>query len=193
LAVTVPACRNLHSFLAVTRPFSEGILVVEGWGTDSTFEAVIQLFTNRPPGAYAFVCVTGGPLEYGAYLSEYGTYAERGAAVLASLGFDTNAIRAVPAPRVPQDRTYTSALALRRWLEVQRITVKHVTVVTQGPHARRSRLLFQRALGEDVQVGVVAVPVPDYDHERWWRSSAGVRNTINEWVGYLYVRIFSRV
>ncbi|HYG33673.1 MAG TPA: ElyC/SanA/YdcF family protein, partial [Clostridia bacterium] len=166
------AVQSIHPFLTVTDPVPGGILVVEGWATDFAMEATVAEFrTNH----YEKVFVTGGPIEWGAPLSEYGTYAEVGAATLVILGLHTNEVQAVPAPLVRQDRTYTAARALRNWLREHNIQCTQVHLITEGPHARRSRLLFQKALNSDCTVGVTAVPVRGYDPQRWWRSSGGVR------------------
>jgi hypothetical protein len=61
-------------------------------------------------------------------------------------------------------------------------------VVTLGAHARRSRLLFQKALGDEFQVGVIAIEDRQFDPNHWWQSSAGVRRVIDELVAYLYAR-----
>jgi len=34
------------------------------------------------------------------------------------------------------------------------------------------------------------VPDKDYDPERWWRYSAGVRGVIDESVAYIYAKFF---
>ena len=86
-----------------------------------------------------------------------------------------------------QDRTYASVIALRDWFQHNRITPTKAHLITRGPHARRSRLLLERVLGEQVQVGVTAVPTPTYDNLHWWRSSAGVRDVIGEALAYAYV------
>lgn len=122
-------------------------------------------------------------------MAEYKTFAERGAAVLLKLGVATNVVQAVPAPRVRQDRTYAAALALKNWSREHNVVLTRVQLVTEGPHARRSRLLFAKALGRHVKVGVTAVPVQDYDAEHWWRSSNGVRGVISELVAYGYARL----
>jgi hypothetical protein len=62
---------------------------------------------------YTKLYVVGVPLERGAPLSEYKTYAELGAATLLKLGMDRDSIQAIPAPLVRQDRTYASALVLK--------------------------------------------------------------------------------
>jgi len=67
-----------------------------------------------------------------------------------------------------------------------------VNLVTTGPHARRSRLLFEKALGRDFTVGVLSVPGRDFDAQHWWRSSQGVRVVTGEMIAYCYVRFFFR-
>jgi len=182
----VVGCRQLHPFLAVTDSKPGGLLVVEGWAPDPAYKAAIEEFRSH---SYEAFCVTGGPLDSGAPLAEYGTYAERGAAIARAYGLSSNVVHAIPAPRVRADRTFTSALALKRWIEVQKRSVTKINLVTEGPHARRSRLLFSKALGNSVEVGIIALPVLDYDPARWWRSSAGVRGVVGELLGYGYVRL----
>ena len=67
-------------------------------------------------------------------------------------------------------------------------SVHAINVLTQDVHARRTRLLFQRALGERATVGIIAVSNPDYDAGHWWRYSEGVRDVISEAIAYLYAR-----
>lgn len=179
--------RQLHEFLAMNKRVTGGVLVVEGWAPDYTLQQVMAEFKGGPREK---VFVTGGPIEWGALLSEHKTYAERGAAILLKMGMPENVVQPVPAPRVQQDRTYACARALRQWSREHNFPLRKVQVVTEGPHARRSRLLFAKALGRDVEVGVTAVPILDYDPDKWWRSSAGVRGVIGELLAYCYARLF---
>jgi DUF218 domain-containing protein len=187
--LAVIGCRQLHPFLAVSDPVAGEFLVVEGWATDFAMQQAVTDFRNH---RFERVCVTGGPLEAGAPLSEYKTYAERGAAVLLKLGLTTNEVLAVPAPRVRQDRTYTAAVGFAKWLRESRLSPARVHLVTEGPHARRSRLLLSKALGGKIKVGVTAVPVADYDEKHWWKFSAGVRGVIGELLAYGYARLLFR-
>ena len=61
------------------------------------------------------------------------------------------------------------AIALRNWFREQNLVVRSLNVLTEDVHARRSRLLFQGALGKDIKVGIIALPNPDYDWRHWWR------------------------
>jgi len=65
-----------------------------------------------------------------------------------------------------------------------------INVVTEDAHARRTRLLFQKALGNDVRVGIISIPNPDYDAKHWWRYSEGVREVIGEGIAYTYAKVF---
>ncbi len=89
-----------------------------------------------------------------------------------------------------RDRTYGSAVALREWLDEHDVAVQSVNVMTEDAHARRTHLLFKKALGKNVTVGIIAVPNPDYDARRWWRYSEGVKDVGSEAFAYIYTRFF---
>jgi hypothetical protein len=178
-----------YPFLAVNDSRPGGILVVEGWAPDYGLAAAIDEFRSHH---YIKLCVTGIPIEAGAPLSEYKTYAERGAAVLVKLGLPADSLQAVPCPAVHQDRTYTSAATLRSWLTTNGIPATNINLMTIGPHSRRSRLLFQKAFGGNTTIGILSVPPKEYDPEHWWRSSSGFRNVTSEQIAYIYARVLFR-
>jgi hypothetical protein len=62
--------------------------------------------------------------------------------------------------------------------------------LTEDAHARRTRLLYQKAFGKKVAVGIIAVSNPDYNPTQWWRYSDGVREVIGESIAYIYARFF---
>ncbi len=118
------------------------------------------------------------------------TIADWGAQRLARCGLARSVVTSVPCFDAKRDRTYASALAVRTWLEQNRPDVTAVNVLTVSEHARRSRLLFQKAMGDRFRVGIISVPNADYDGHHWWRSSEGVRETIGEAIAYVYARFF---
>lgn len=166
-------------------PLPDGLLVVEGWTPDYGLQIAAEEFKHNHQQK---IYVTGGPLEYGMYLTAYRTYAEVGAAMLVKLGLSSNDVQAVPAPLVRQDRTFTSAVSLKKWLLGHGVTPTKIYLISVSLHARRSRLLYQKAMGKGVVVGVKSIPSKEYDQEHWWRYSAGVRNVIAEGLAYLYAR-----
>ncbi|MGA2785955.1 MAG: YdcF family protein [Verrucomicrobiota bacterium] len=187
LLMATGAVRKVQSFLAVTDPVAGGALVVEGWAPDYALEEVITEFRHHH---YTKLYVVGVPLEKGAPLSEYKTYAELGAATLLKLGLDRDSVQAVPTPAVRQDRTYTSALALKQWLQEHDAMPAELNLMSLGAHARRSRLLFEKAFGRDTRVGIIALEDRDYDPELWWKSSQGVRTVTDELIAYGYARLW---
>jgi hypothetical protein len=179
------AVQHIHSFLAPIRPSHGEILVVEGWVPDSVLNEAITLFNA---GNYQLIVTTGGPITTGSYLSEHSTYANLAAATLRKLGVKQNVVVPVPAPFAQKNRTFASALALKDWLSQRRMLSPALDVLSLGAHARRTQLLFQKALGDNVQVGIIAASNPQYDANKWWTSSAGVRTLIGETLAYLYAR-----
>jgi hypothetical protein len=185
----IVAVREAHPFLAVTDPVAGEVLVAEGWMPDYSFRQAIEEFRRN---RYRALYVTGGPLERGEPLSEFKTYAELGAAVIERFGLPTNAVQAVPAPRVRQDRTFASAIALKRWFQDRGSIPAKINVVTTGAHARRTRLLFEKAFRKTAAIGIISVEDERYDPKHWWRTSYGFRDVVNETVAYVYARFLFR-
>ena len=184
-AVVVLAVLIVYPFLAVNEPVRGDILVVEGWLPDYAIEKVIEIFKS---GGYSRLVTTGGPLTYGSYLVAYKTCPEVAAGTLKKLGFDEKLISVVPAPNVERDNTYAAGLSLRKWLSGSGMEVKSVDICSMGPHSRRTRLLFKKALGQDINVGIIAFESQEYDPKAWWRTSKGGRTVIDETIAYIYAR-----
>ena len=185
-ALALVGMLGIGPFLAVTDSVPGGVLVVEGWEPDYMLERAIAEFKQ---GHYTRLFVTGLPLQQGAPLSEYKNYAYIGAATLVKLGMSTNDVQAVPTGAIRRDRTYATALSLKHWLRDHDLAPTKLNLMTGGPHARRSRLMFEKALGKGVTVGVIAIPPNDYDQRHWWHSSQGVRSVIDETIAYTYARL----
>lgn len=179
---------TVHPFLASTHRVDAKILVVEGWVHDYVIRAGANEFTA---GAYQQVLATGGPSAgNGGYTWDADTSASVGAGQLRAAGVKPQSIQMVPSHIIGRDRTYYSAVALRDWFREHNMNVDSFNIVTESTHARRTWYLFQRAFGDKVKVGVIAIQNPDYDAKHWWRSSDGVRGVVDEAVAYLYARLF---
>jgi len=178
--------RNIQAFLAVNDPAPEGILVVEGWSPDYALETARLEEQGNP---HHLLYVVGGPLEQGAPLSQYPTYADLGAAILLRMGMSQDTVQAVPSGYVYKDRTYAEAVALSNWLRQQGTLPKEINLISLGAHARRSRLLFEKAFGKSTRVGIIAVEDRNYDPGHWWKTSEGVRSVISETIAYGYARL----
>lgn len=187
-SVGITGFLNLYSFLALNQPCPADLLAVEGWVSDHAIRAAQQEFQT---GGYRSVFSTGGPVHgVGRYINDYSTAASIGAQRLVRSGVPSDNVYMVPSRVSARDRTYSSAVALREWLKQHQISPKAINVMTEDVHARRTQLLFQKALGPDITVGVITIPNPDYDAGHWWRYSQGVRDVLGESISYVYARFF---
>ena len=180
--------KTAHPFLAPTQRVDANILVVEGWVHDYVIRAAAKEFMT---GSYKRVFSTGGPsIGSGRYTGDADTSASVGAGELREAGISSTLVQMVPSRVIDRDRTYYSAVALRDWLRKRDINVGSFNIVAEDAHARRTWLLFQKAFGNKVKVGIISVPNPDYDAKRWWDSSEGFREVSSESIAYLYARLF---
>jgi uncharacterized SAM-binding protein YcdF (DUF218 family) len=179
---------NVQPFLAETHRVDTNVLVAEGWIHEYAIRRAVEEFKR---GSYEHIYSTGGPVTgSGHYINDYQTSASVGADLLKNAGVPPEFVQMVPSRVMDRDRTYGSAVALREWFREHNMRVHSINVLTEDAHARRTRLLFQKALGKNVTVGIIAVPNPDYDARHWWRYSEGVKDVGSEAFAYIYARFF---
>jgi uncharacterized SAM-binding protein YcdF (DUF218 family) len=178
----------IYPFLATTERIDADVLVVEGWVHDY---AILSAAREFHAGRYQQIFTTGGPvIGSGGYTNDFNTAASVGADLLKHAGVPAEKVQMVPSRIMDRDRTYASAVALKQWFAEHSVSTRRITILTEDLHARRTRLLFQRALGREFALGIIAVPNPDYDASRWWYYSEGVRDVINEGISYFYAKLF---
>jgi uncharacterized SAM-binding protein YcdF (DUF218 family) len=177
---------TIHSFLAQTETVKADVLVVEGFIPDYGMEESKEIFEK---GKYKLLIITGKPFEKGSHLSAYKNSGESSAATLIKLGMDSNKIRVVSLEDYhKRDRTYATALRLKEWIAGSGLEIHSLDLVTIDCHARRSRLLFQKVFGNDMEVGIISIVNRDYDPNKWWGSSSGFRTVIQETIAWIYAR-----
>jgi hypothetical protein len=175
---------GVYPFLAITERVDADVLVVEGWVHPYAIQVAADEFRDRH---YRQIFTTGGPVVgRGGYVNDYQTSASVGADLLKKAGIPAEFVQMVPSHVIGRDRTYSSAIALRGWFRQQNLQVRAINIVTESAHARRSRLLYGKALGPNVAVGVIGVQSPDFDSRRWWLYSEGAEEVVEEGIGYLY-------
>lgn len=180
--------RLVHPFLALNRPVDADVLVVEGWIPEYAIARAAEFMRG---GRYRHVLTVGGPVSgVPNPANDDDTYAYVALQNFRKLGLVPPQVEMVPTNRASRDRTYQYARDLRSWLERNRVSPHGINVVTLGPHARRTRLLFSRAFDDMVTVGVIPVVDQDYDAAQWWRYSEGVKEVLAESVAYLYARFW---
>ena len=79
--------------------------------------------------------------------------------------------------------------SLRVWLREHGALDAKINIVGNGAHSRRTRLIYEKALGPGVQVGISNVEEMNFDPKTWWKSSQGFRNVLDETIAYAYARL----
>jgi hypothetical protein len=179
----------IHPFLAVSEPFPSSVLIVEGWIPSFTMKQAAAEFQR---GHYDHVVLLRPVLDLPDKFESGRFNADYMANLLIQYGVPKEKETTLEPIVVQKDRTYHSALAAREWLAQQHLDVKSINVATLGPHARRSRLLYEKAFDGNVQIGIIAFTNIEYDPAHWWRTSEGVREVIGEAIAYVYARVFFR-
>ena len=178
---------GVYPFLAITHKVSARVLVIEGWMQANSIKRAIEEYRS---GQYEKLLLIQ-PILDAEDQNEPGHNCRNWVATwIIQQGIPKEQM-ATLYPRVAmKDRTYHAASAVRDWLKAQGLANISINVVTQGPHARRSRLLYQKVFGDSLKVGIISLRSLEYDPTHWWRTSAGVREVIGESIAYFYVRFF---
>jgi uncharacterized SAM-binding protein YcdF (DUF218 family) len=179
--------RNIYPFLAPNEPIGARVLVVEGWLAPTELDQAVQTIKA---GRYERVVTTGGLIQGWQELIIQSSYAQLAADYLVKHGVPRDAITVVPAPASAQERTFLSAVMFRKALQLSGTALDAIDLFSSGTHARRSRLLFQMALGPSVRVGVLAARPDDYDAEAWWRTTVGMSSIVIQSLGLAWVKCF---
>ena len=182
-AIVLPLGFNAYALLAPWQPArgpdgaGARTLVVEGWIDGGE---LLQAVAVVRAGRYERVLTTGGAMDPSYDVLGWHTLARRAAAYLRANGVNGVPVIAVDTPPSLQDRTYISAVQVREWAQQSGVSLGAIDLLSNGVHTRRSRTLYRMALGDSVEVGAIAARPVEYDPQRWWRSSAGVKATVGE-------------
>lgn len=161
--------------------------MIEGWIHDFALDEAVILYRA---GNYSKIVCTGVPIETGSYIQAFKSYPEMTAARLHKMGIPDNEVITAIGDVAKKDRTYLSAVALREAFMAYNIDERNLHLITTGPHGRRSRLLFQKALGKDYRIGITCLEDAGYDPDHWYAYSQGVRHVISELIAYTYAKLF---
>ena len=180
---------NIHPFLSLHAPAEDAnILVIEGWVPDVTLEQHLSGFGVGEP--YDYVFTTGSELPRGHYLVDFDNFAELTARTLIKLGIPPDRIITAPTAARNKDRTYHSALAFKQKFESSQIPAvrdaEAIDVLTRDIHGRRTYTIFNKLLGDDLEIGIISAEPGNYDTRRWFASSEGAKAVITETISLAY-------
>lgn len=175
---------TVHDFLTITQRVQADILVVEGWTYN--YPAIAEAAEEFRRGGYRVLITVGPPAFVEGEIPKRVSSALLAADQLERRGVEKQSIVALSLSDAAEHRTYSSALLVKDWLRRSGESAQGINVFTIGPHARKSLVLFTRALGPACPIGVIAGTDTDYDPKRWWMSARGLYVMARKVVGYVY-------
>ena len=174
-----------YPFLAVSQPINGDVLIVEAWLPPEMLKEVADEFVH---GKYRRLLVILSV--HDAELVPANGSSEWVSAELMQYGVPRESLDTMFCLAVQRDRTYHAALAAKDWFTKNGRSQKSFNLVTAGPHARRSWLLYRKVFGNTGEIGIVALEDRTYDPKHWWGSSEGVREVLGEAIAYVYAKFF---
>ena len=177
------AVRHAATYLAVTEPINGQYLIVEGWQDETSLKQALAMFHLHH---YQYLITTGGP-DTRHIRPKYKTYAEQSAAFLVANGLKADKLIVIPTPASAQDRTFLSAVMVRKWLENNNMTKEKMDIFTEGVHARRTLTLYKMAFQSNDNFGIYASKPNNYSLSAWWKTSDGAKSVLTEVAGMLWV------
>lgn len=168
--------------LSANRGTIHEILVVDGWIQEEPMQAASVEFAR---GGYRYVVAAGG-YTGAQWSNQRWSYAEIARKYLVHCGVPPARIISAQAPGSDVNRTYLTAVAVKVALDARELTPRAVTVYTRGAHAFRSRLVYQKVFGKEVEVGVISWKPPKSRTEPWWRDSERSVEFMKESFGSLW-------
>ncbi len=178
LGVFFLVLRGLYPFLAHDDRLGQAdIVIVEGWIPDLVLRlAKEELDANRCD----FICAAGVDLDKGHVLSEWKDWATLSAETLKGMGVPPDKLIVAPGGPIQRHRTYKGFEAAKAKLEALGVSHKRINIVSEGAHARRSRMVAHKIFGKDIAIGMIVADPETYSPASWWKSSSGMKSVVME-------------
>jgi len=90
------------------------------------------------------------------------------------------------------DSTYDEAVAVKEYLGVEAREKETMIVVTSKYHSARSKKIFERVLGDEVEVLSSPSPYDPFDPESWWKHRNQARSVLFEYQKFINFYLFQR-
>lgn len=174
-------------YLSLNHSVNSKTLVVEGWVETYVVLDALDYFTEN---GYERMVVTGVPITIYEFIAPYKNTAEATVYTMQYYGFSDTIYTASIPTNIYVDRTYHTGLLVKKLFDEHPDWDKSIDIYSVGVHARRSRFLFKKALGEDFNVGIIAHTDRSFLADTWWKSSKGFRNVTNEMLATPYAMLF---
>jgi uncharacterized SAM-binding protein YcdF (DUF218 family) len=168
--------------LSADRVRAPDILVVDGWIMDEPIHAAGLEFGRR---SYRYVVAAGGYTGEKWSKLRWST-AEVARRCLRESSVPPEKIILAQSPDADSQRTYWTAIAVKVALDARNISPRTITVFTRGAHALRSRLVYKKVFGKEIEVGTISWIPPGAESVPWWHDSERAVEFIKETCGSLW-------
>ena len=111
------------------------------------------------------------------------TTAQQARSKLIRMGIDSTKIIAVSAEKVRINRTLTSALEFRKWLNSHGKDINGINIISLGSHARRTWMTYNKILEEKYRIGIISI---SEENDKQLTGSRKVFKTLRETLGIIY-------
>lgn len=178
---------SISHFLTINKAVEAKVLVVEGWIFDCALDDVVSEIQR---GSYQVVLISGIEDKSTVDKDKPGikgrkaSNAEELRQKLIHMGIAESLLHAVPAPATDYHKTYSSAVAVKKWLVAHDIDA--VNILSRGTHGRKTYVIFTRVFGDDIKAGIISFKVRYFQHQGWRRLLRESRITFKHLVGYIY-------
>jgi len=89
--------------------------------------------------------------------NNYDSYAGSARERLCLMGIDSSRVLAVTSKKVRMNRTLTSALAFRSWIQETDRHIDGINIISLGTHSRRTWMTYNRILEKKYDVGIISI------------------------------------
>lgn len=168
-----------ETFFSLTRRLPADVLIVEGWIGSEGIRAAAKEFRQ---GAYRYVAVTGGMTPD--QTDSDSNHVQIAKQQLIELEVPETRIIVSSTSETEPEHTFTLAVRARRSFQDAGVRPTSINVFTLGPHAKRSRLVYEKVFAPEVPVGVIAFVPTAYRTEPWWLSKTRTGCLLKETIGY---------
>ncbi len=104
---------------------------------------------------------------------------------LITFGIDSSLIASVSAGKTAINRTLSSAIATRNWLNKTDLRITGINIMSPGVHSRRTYMIYKKVLGESYSIGIVSIPQDN-------RNKSKIRvlfEIVYELIGIIYYKV----
>jgi uncharacterized SAM-binding protein YcdF (DUF218 family) len=157
-----------------TRPFTAAALVRGSWAPQ-------VLLCTVAPHALEADGVLPSSHEIGVRVLEYaGVHRSEVTLLDRTVPSTDSSVNDLAPRRASAKTTFDEAAAVAEYLTAH--PAKRLLLVTEGPHTRRARWIFERVLaGHCPEIYVVSAPTEGFEYAVWWRSKDGFLFVVSEY------------